>query len=610
MTPVPLTLLLALCLPLLLPAQERLGPRWPAVHTQAPLGGIYPLPAFIGATAPPSKDSTRIPDLADSMDLETDPHLAADPHLPSQRGTAARHLSAAQPRGISLEIPISPSWSPGSLQPVGRGWNGIGGLGGVVSMEARWVSKRQRWAADASLSHWRVAGASPGWLEWTRLWGWADGIGRGGMTGRGHLSANRLTGSLTFAASPSVELEVGHGAHHWGTGWRSLWWDRQAAPLPYLRLHADAGRAQYTHTVARTRHWRAEGPPNLPGWDPQSWEPWQTAQVDAGWLAAHQVTVDLAYGLQGTLFGAVKWLGADTAHRMRLEPAYWIPMVAFRPTEYSLGSADNALVGMAGSWRRPLSARWGGGGWSLAGQILLDEWVTSQIQARTGWWANKWGGLGTARWWDEGERHGVVAEVVQVRPFTYSHGAPGQAWTHDRTPLGHPGGANFVEGRLQVVGTGLPAGRWGGTWSWRVGGTWMRQGVDDVAVGVADGRAGVWLAADAAAGASQGTVGSVPWVSYLERPADYGVDAVYDGDGLVAEAGTVETWRGWAEAAWMAPRLSGGEVFVRVAYRQAVGSPAEAHAPVPVPPNSDLRDEWKRLELGIRWGRTLEERDW
>ncbi|MEY5043968.1 MAG: hypothetical protein RJA19_1195 [Bacteroidota bacterium] len=594
--------LLALILPQVHLAQELRTHRWPDVHHRVALGGILPQPHFLQA------DTAGVATEGDEASEGSEGSAAG---LRPDAGTdAAQGAELGPAHGASLTVPLGVSWSPGSLQALGRGMDGIGGWGGVVALSAQWTSKNKRWAAETDLSHWRVAGATPGWLEWTRLWGWADGIGRGGMTGRGHLSANRWTGSLAFQVSPSVELEVGHGAHHWGNGWRSLWWDRQAAPLPYLRLHADVGRAQYTHTVARTRHWRAGGPPNVPGWNPQDWEPWQTAQVDAGWLAAHQVTVDLGRGFQGTLFGAVKWLGADTAHRMRLEPAYWIPVTAFRPTEYALGSADNALVGAAGKWAIDLGPALGGGGFSLAGQILLDEWVTSQIRARTGWWANKWGALATARWWDGRGRHAVVAEWAQVRPYTYSHGAPGQAWTHDRTPLGHPAGANFVEGRIQAAGLGLPAGAKGGTWSWRLGGTWMWQGVDDWARGVEDGRAGVWLAAEAAAGENRGTVGSVPWVSYLGRPEDYGVDDVYGGDGRVPGAGTVKTWRVWAEGAWAAPRLSGGEVFVRAAGRWAAATPAGGEVGPEPQGSATGRTAWKRFEIGIRFCRTLEERDW
>ena len=65
---------------------------------------------------------------------------------------------------------------------------------------------------------------------------------------------NPDVGIIGCEVSESVRFEAGNHRHHWGKGWRSLWLDRQAAPLPFARLVAETERIHYTHMVARTQH--------------------------------------------------------------------------------------------------------------------------------------------------------------------------------------------------------------------------------------------------------------------------------------------------------------------------------------------------------------------
>jgi hypothetical protein len=407
-------------------------------------------------------------------------------------------------------------------------------------------------------------------------WGVLDGWGRASTPNLTSIAATRFEGFLAHRISPSVTIEVGQMARHWGHGSRSVWWDQAAAPMPQAAMQVDAGRVRYEHLIGWKRHWFEGSPPNLPGVDPNAWAPWQVAERSRSWLAAHSVTANLGRGFQGTLFGAVTWMAADSGITHRFEAAYAVPFVAFRPTEYRLGSADNALLGLEGSWESP------DGRWFLSSQWAIDEWVTREVFNDRGWWANKWGSVTTVR--RTGERAEWVAERCAVRPYTFSHAAVETSWTHDRSPIGHPLGANFVEWRVQG------RAEWGAV-RVRGGATWVRQGVDELEAALEGGRS---IVSGADPGAST-SVGMSPLLPYTLRTEEDGIGAVYAG----ATGAVVTTWRAFFDADWGHDRLGTGRVFMRAAGRWARSEDSVGEA-----------GRWGRLEFGLRVQPPLEERDW
>ncbi len=441
-----------------------------------------------------------------------------------------------------------------------------GGLGWVTGLSV--YGQHRQWSWQTNLDHWRVAGVRES--DWNEAWQWGtwDGLGRAWNPNEADIAVLRTTGHLDFQVSPSVVLSCGQETHHWGQGWRSLWLDRQAAPLPFASLRVKLGRADYTHLIARTQHLGVGSPPAIPtnGRD----NPGAYTTRRSAWLAAHAVEIDLGRGWSGSLFGAVTWLNNDSGYTHRFEGAYALPFIAFRPTEYAIGSADNALMGAAMSW----VPKWASDRLLLHSQVLLDELVVSEMRAGDGWWANKWGALGSIQWKTLDQRWRVVAEGVAVRPFTYSHASSVQSWTHRHRPLAHPGGSNFAEARLHVQWTK-------NNWKARMGCVWMQQGVD----------APTPLGEEPTL-----AIGADPLISYLTRPTDYDVDLIWNGGGLVDGAGIQTNVRWWTDVAFSLPPLEGQEVFLRGFLRDETGTHAAAN--------------WWRIEIGIRLENILEERNW
>ena len=458
-------------------------------------------------------------------------------------------------------------YSPGALL---RGtfmtWPSAGGLGWQLGGTWHWNS--ERWSSSGSLEHWRIAGVNA--ADWNEAWQWAtwDGMGWAWNPNQTDIGVVRAVGSIAYQASPGVQVEAGNRQHHWGHGWRSLWLDRQAAPLPFLRLHAATERVRYIHLIGRTGHRSVGSPTDYPGAIPRS--PGAYALKRHSWLAAHVVEVDFSPAWEGSLFGAVTWLANDSGYTRRFEPVYAAPFIAFRPAEYALGSADNALIG-ASLTHRP---HWANETLRVHGQLLLDELVVAELLDPAQWWANKWAVLGSIGWNSPNGAWKAVMEACAVRPYTYAHTATAQSWTHNRQPLAHPAGSNFIEGRSHLQWQAEP-------WHVHLGMVMRRQGIDER------------VELDKTPAFS---IGADPLLSYSSRPADYGVGLPWDGDGLAGETDIINQRLVWVELAYDVAQVQAHQLFVRGLQQRAIGQRTD--------------ENWWRIECGIRLNRVLEERNW
>lgn len=458
-------------------------------------------------------------------------------------------------------------YSPGALLR-GAFWNwpSAGGTGWQLGMTWGW--SHDRLYTHGHAEHWRVAGVNAN--DWNEAWQWGtwDGMGWAWNPNQADIALARLVGTVGYAVSPSLAIEAGNQRHHWGRGWRSLWLDRQAAPLPFARVVWNTERISYVHMIGRTQHRTVGSPADFPGSGQLS--PGAYVNKRGSWLASHAIDVEIAPGLTGTLFGSVTWLANDSGYTSRFEPVYAMPVVAFRPAEYALGSADNALIGAALAW----VPAWAHKTLQLYGQLMLDELVVSQVFNPDQWWANKWGLLGTVSWKHPSNGWGAVVEACAVRPYTYAHAAPAQSWTHNRQPLAHPAGSNFIEGRAHI--------RWErGAWRAHAGVVLRQQGADEA----------VELDKEPAF-----SIGSNPLLSYVTRPADYGVELGYTGDGMAGATDFITQRLWWVDVGHDIPRLDGQQVFVRAMQNHQTGTLGTQN--------------WWRMECGIRLNRVLEERNW
>ncbi|MBP8244591.1 MAG: hypothetical protein KAX45_08635, partial [Chitinophagaceae bacterium] len=141
-----------------------------------------------------------------------------------------------------------------------------------------------------------------------------------------------------------------------------------------------------------------------------------------------------------------KWLniglfeGVTFGRKNRFDFGYLNPIIFYRSVEQQNGSFDNSIIGIDFKANLPKRIQ-------VYGQLMLDEFLLSEIKANRGWWANKWGIQIGAKYIDAFNISNLDLQIEhnRVRPFAYSHYDSVANYTHYNQPLAHPLMAGFSE---------------------------------------------------------------------------------------------------------------------------------------------------------------------
>ena len=245
--------------------------------------------------------------------------------------------------------------------------------------------------------------------------------------------------TITLQPDEHFDITFGHGKNFIGDGYRSMLLSDVAANYPYLRITTDFWNVKYVNIWAQfqdfTKHYDY-GHPHDKKWGSFNYLDWS-------------VTPWLNIGF----FEAVIWANADSLGHRGFDINYANPVIFTRPVEFSVGSSDNALMGLTGKltlWNNHV----------LYGQFIIDEFKLENVKAgikhqfnksdstiQWGWWANKWAlQMGYKTFDLFGLEHlDIQAEMNVARPFMYSHVTHIQNYGHFRQPIAHPLGSNFRE---------------------------------------------------------------------------------------------------------------------------------------------------------------------
>ena len=245
--------------------------------------------------------------------------------------------------------------------------------------------------------------------------------------------------TISFQPDEHFDITFGHGKNFIGDGYRSMLLSDVAANYPYLRITTDFWNIKYVNLWAQfqdfTKHYDY-GHPHDKKWGSFNYLDWS-------------VTPWLNVGF----FEAVIWANADSLGHRGFDINYANPVIFTRPVEFSVGSSDNALMGVTGKltlWKNHV----------LYGQFIIDEFKLENVKAGIkhqfnksdstilwGWWANKWAMQMGYKTFDLfGLEHlDIQAEMNIARPFMYSHVTHIQNYGHFRQPIAHQLGSNFRE---------------------------------------------------------------------------------------------------------------------------------------------------------------------
>lgn len=227
---------------------------------------------------------------------------------------------------------------------------------------------------------------------------------------------------LGFNVSDHVGVQLGHGKHFIGNGYRSLLLSDFANNYYYLKFNWRVWRFQLQNIFAELA---------------------TEAKLDARdfllpkkYMASHYLDYNITPDLSVGFFETVVF-----NRNNQFELQYINPVILYRTVEQMIGSADNILLGLNGNWN--LLNRF-----QIYGQFILDEFKFDElITDNQGWWANKYGYQAGIKYIDAFgiDQLDLQIETNTVRPYTYSHNDSSSVYSHFNQSLAHPIGANFQE---------------------------------------------------------------------------------------------------------------------------------------------------------------------
>jgi hypothetical protein len=227
-------------------------------------------------------------------------------------------------------------------------------------------------------------------------------------------------GYITFNAAKYIDIAFGYDKNFIGNGHRSLLLSDFSSNLLFLKLNTRIWKINYQNIFAELSN------AHFPGGD---------KLIPKKYAAIHHLDIAITKWLNMGLFEAVIFGRKD-----RFDFGYLNPIIFYRSIEQQSGSFDNSIVGV--DFKANVAKKF-----QFYNQIVLDEFVLSEIKKNRGWWANKWAIQVGAKYIDAFNIKNLDLQLEhnRVRPFTYSHRDSVANFTHYNQPLAHPLGANFSE---------------------------------------------------------------------------------------------------------------------------------------------------------------------
>jgi len=237
------------------------------------------------------------------------------------------------------------------------------------------------------------------------------------------------TFNINYTPVEFFNIEVGNGKQFYGDGYRSLLQSDYSENHPYLKVETEFLNFKYSCVWSMLDNPSFHHNSNTPKYN-------VTHYLD--YRIGNHVNVAIFESVMSSKF---------------LSFEYFNPVIFLRPLEFSMGSNENALIGV--NMKVSFSQKN-----CIYGQVVLDDVIVGQLMndikhrlsssytGQYGWFANKWGIQGGLKFFDMFKVKGLdcFVEGNIVRPYTYSHSQRELTYTHNGKPLAHPLGANFVEG--------------------------------------------------------------------------------------------------------------------------------------------------------------------
>jgi hypothetical protein len=236
------------------------------------------------------------------------------------------------------------------------------------------------------------------------------------------------SGYISYSPNKFFNIQLGHGKHFVGDGYRSLLLSDNVFSYPYARITTTYKHIQYTNLYTSFMNLTDGGvktPPNVE----------RLFQKKIG--SFQLLSFNYFKRLQLGLFQGMIWEAADSTNRQHVNFNTFDPVIGVNALNYGMHNKNNILLGATLKLKITNTI-------SLYGQYMLDDLYSKNNRGDV---RKKYGyqiGFKYFNLFNIKNLH-LQLEYNKVRPYAYATEAPQQSYTHYNQALAHPLGANFNE---------------------------------------------------------------------------------------------------------------------------------------------------------------------
>jgi hypothetical protein len=232
------------------------------------------------------------------------------------------------------------------------------------------------------------------------------------------------TGYINYKPSKYFDVQLGHGQHFIGDGYRSLVLSDNSMPFPYVKVNAKFWKLDYTVLYTSLRDLRSEVTAD------DSFRTKYMVHHYLSWNATKRFTLGV--------FESVLW---QDDNQRGFDLNYVNPIIFYQAVELQTGSrGGNALLGATAKYKFSDYV-------TAYGQLTLDELRIGNVLSSDGSFRNKSAYQLGVKWQNAFNVSNLMvqAEYNHVRPYTYSHNTVVLNYGNSNQALAHPWGSNFYE---------------------------------------------------------------------------------------------------------------------------------------------------------------------
>lgn len=230
--------------------------------------------------------------------------------------------------------------------------------------------------------------------------------------------------NITYNAANFLDLQLGYGKNFIGDGYRSLLLSDGTSPYPYFKINTSFWKIKYTIDYM----WLKDVRPDVT----------EDKTYASKYVVNHYLSWNVSNRLNLGFFESVVWTNTNGRG---FDANFINPVVFYRAVEFSSSSkSGNALLGLTSKYKWNNNV-------NLYGQLLIDEFSTSDIFGGNGSWKNKLGYQLGAKYFKAFNVDNLTLQLEfnHVRPYVYSHSEPITNYANNNQGLGHQWGGNFQE---------------------------------------------------------------------------------------------------------------------------------------------------------------------